>query len=64
MRCKRCGRKLKDQESINREYGPCCFDKRSVGEFQLELRFDPLIKRELSMAEQYEIVKRVLSKKY
>jgi hypothetical protein len=62
-RCRRCGKKLLDQESVDREYGPCCYKKRSIGEFQIELRFDPVIKRELSMGEQYAIVKRILKSK-
>lgn len=53
-RCKRCGRRLKDE---TRDYGPVCQQKRSVGRYQLELRFNPLIDNCLSMLEQYKIVK-------
>jgi hypothetical protein len=68
-RCKRCRRKLKDAESIERKYGPHCYKMRSHEEEQLELMLFPaepknkLFKREMSMADQYAIVKRILSGK-
>lgn len=54
---KRCGRILKDE---TRDYGPVCEQKRSIGRYQLELRFNPFIDNQLSMKEQHEIVKRLL----
>ena len=68
-RCKRCRRKLKDDESIERKYGPHCYKMRSQGDEQLELTLYPaepknkLFKREMSMADQYAIVKWILSGK-
>lgn len=63
-RCKRCGKTLKDQESIDRGYGPECYEKRAKGfKYQLEIDFNPLARRGLSMLEQYELVKRTLDKK-
>ncbi|WP_152523963.1 DUF6011 domain-containing protein [Sporomusa ovata] len=58
--CKICGRLLKDKESIERGYGPICQHKRKIGQFQTELRFEPLIDRRLSMLEQYRIIKKLL----
>lgn len=68
-RCKRCRRKLKDAESVKRGYGSHCYKMRAYGEEQLELMLYPaepknkLIKREMSMGEQYAIVKRILNRK-
>lgn len=64
MRCKRCGRILIDKDSIDRGYGPECYGKRAKGfKYQIEIDFNPLARRGLSMLEQYEIVKRALDKK-
>lgn len=68
-RCKRCRRKLKDAESVKRGYGPHCAKFKAQGDEQLELMLYPaesknkLYKREMSMSEQYAIVKRILSGK-
>ncbi|WP_139796211.1 DUF6011 domain-containing protein [Sporomusa malonica] len=59
-RCKICGRLLKDDESVQRGYGPICQHKRVIGQYQTELRFNPAIDRQLNMKEQHEAVKRLL----
>jgi hypothetical protein len=57
-RCKRCGRRIKD-ESI--DYGPVCAKKRQKGfKYQFELNFNPAIDRSLNMKEQHERVKKLL----
>lgn len=61
-RCKVCGRILTNAESIANECGPVCQARRPLGVFQLELRFDPLIDRDMTMLDQYKIVKRLLEK--
>jgi hypothetical protein len=62
-RCKACHRLLKDHLSIERKYGPTCWKKRSIGTYQIELRFNPAIDRNLSMKEQHERVKKLLEVK-
>lgn len=75
MKCKNCHRQLSDPESIAREYGPVCWitiqAPTPTGDpSQLALEFDPSPKKpsllftpEMSVAEQYRIVKRILNRK-
>lgn len=71
-RCQRCHRLLKDQKSKELGYGPVCWAEVSYpapdlqGRSQLTLEFEPtsgIFTAEMSMAEQYRIVKRILSKR-
>ncbi|MEN6414353.1 MAG: DUF6011 domain-containing protein [Veillonellales bacterium] len=62
MRCKRCGRALKDSVSIEHGYGPVCYEKRYKGfKYQTELRFNPLLVG--TAREQHDIIDKLLKEK-
>ncbi|MHC1739700.1 MAG: DUF6011 domain-containing protein [Anaerolineaceae bacterium] len=40
LTCKKCGRKLTSEESIDRGYGPCCADQVMVSRHRLKKYLD------------------------
>ena len=60
MRCKMCGRKLTNKQSIASQCGPVCSGRRRPGSWQMELNFHPKIDRAASELEQYRMAIRMI----